>query len=195
MKRLAVSLCLLLAAGLAFAAAPAESEYEDAPDFTLKDVTGKQVTLSELLKTGPVYIECWDLPCVNCIAELDALKPVYDSLKDCGLQIVALSVDKPADEARVKTFVKTKKWPYIVLLDQQQKVKSAYKIVIKPTAYLVNTDGKIVYTHVGYKKGDETRIAAEFKKWLPEKGPGCENCPKAGAEKSGAAKPKTEGNE
>jgi peroxiredoxin len=104
---------------------------------------------------------------VNCIAELDALMPVYDSLKDKGLQIIALSVDKPADEARVKAFVSSKKWPYICLLDQQGEVKNSYGIVIKPTAYLINTDQQIVFTHIGYKKGDEDRIKEEFLKVLP----------------------------
>ncbi len=146
-----------------------KTRYEMAPDFTLRDVNGEEVTLSELLKNGPVYLETWDLPCVNCVAELDALLPVYDSLKSRGLQIVALSVDKPSDEARVKAFVKAKKWPYIVLLDQQQKVKKAYNVIIKPTAVLINMKGEIVYTHIGYKKGDEKRIAEEMKKWLPEK--------------------------
>jgi peroxiredoxin len=94
--------------------------------------------------------------------------PVYDSLKERGLQIVALSVDKPADEARVKAFVKSKKWPYICLLDAQNEVKKAYGIIIKPTAYLINMKGEIVYTHIGYKKGDEKKIADEFRKWLPE---------------------------
>ncbi len=145
-----------------------EKKYEPAPDFTLKDINGVEVRLSELLKNGPVYIECWDLACVNCIAELDALLPVYDSLKSRGLQIVALSVDKPSDEARVKAFVRAKKWPYIVLLDQQQKVKKAYNIIIKPTAVLINMQGEIVYTHIGYKKGDEKKIAEEIGKWLPE---------------------------
>jgi len=130
-------------------------------------VTGKVVVLDTLLAKGPVYMECWDLPCVNCIAELDALVPVYDSLKDRGLQIIALSVDKPADESRVKAFVKSKKWPYICLLDGQNKVKKAYSIVIKPTAYLINMQGEIVYTHIGYKKGDESKIRTEFLKWLP----------------------------
>ncbi len=157
--------CLLTFVVLATASS--EKKYETAPRFTLKDISGVEVTLESLLVKGPVYMECWDLPCVNCIAELDALLPIYDSLKDRGLQIVALSVDKPADEARVKAFVKAKKWPYIVLLDQQQKVKSAYGIIIKPTAFLINMEGKIVYTHIGYKKGDEKRIKEEFLKWLP----------------------------
>ena len=161
-----LGLVLVFTAG---ALAAAESkEYTQAQSFTLKDVKGVEVTLDSLLQIGPVYMECWDLPCVNCIAELDALMPVYDTLKERGLQIIALSVDKPADEARVKAFVKSKKWPYICLLDAQNEVKKAYGIVIKPTAYLINTKGEIVYTHIGYKKGDETRIKAEFLKWLPE---------------------------
>lgn len=156
---------------VALALAAGKQEYEPAPDFTLKDIKGEEVTLSELLKNGPVYMECWDLPCINCIAELDALVPIYDSLASRGLQIVALSVDKPSDEQRVRAFVKSKKWPYIVLLDQQQKVKKAYNIIIKPTAYLINTQGEIVFTHIGYKKGDEAKIRAEFLKWLPEEKP------------------------
>jgi peroxiredoxin len=167
MKLARLSLVLLFAAGLA--AAAEKTEYEQATSFTLPDAKGASIALDSLLKVGPVYMECWDLPCVNCIAELDALMPVYDSLKSRGMQIIALSVDKPADEARVKAFVKSKKWPYICLLDAQNEVKKAYGIIIKPTAYLINMKGEIVYTHIGYKKGDEKNIEAEFLKWLPEK--------------------------
>jgi peroxiredoxin len=154
--------------GPALASAPPEEEYEIAPDFTLTDVNGEEVALYALLDSGPVYLECWDLPCVNCIAELDALRPIYDSLAERGLQIIALSVDRAADEQRVKAFVASKQWPYYVLLDQQQEVKRLYNIIIKPTAYLINTDRQIVFTHIGYKKGDEKKIRAEFLRWLPE---------------------------
>jgi len=161
-------LVFLLSAGLARAAGDEkQDESKTAPDFTLTDVNGDDYTLSDLLANGPVYMESWDLPCVNCIAELDALMPVYDSLKGQGLQIIALSVDKPADEAKIKTFVASKRWPYICLLDQQKDVMKEYGIIIKPTAYLINTDGNIVYTHIGYKKGDEERIREEFLKVLP----------------------------
>jgi len=162
-----IGLALCFLAGV-LAAAEEQKEYTQAQSFTLKDVKGVEVTLDSLLQVGPVYMECWDLPCVNCIAELDALMPIYDTLKERGLQIIALSVDKPADEAKVKAFVKSKKWPYICLLDAQNEVKKAYGIIIKPTAYLINTKGEIVYTHIGYKKGDEQRIKAEFLRWLPE---------------------------
>ena len=102
-----IGLILALVAGIGFAAADKE-ENPMAASFTLPDVEGNDITLDSLLEVGPVYMECWDLPCVNCIAELDALMPIYDTLKERGLQIIALSVDKPADEARVKAFVKSK---------------------------------------------------------------------------------------
>jgi len=163
MKLARTALALLLAAGFA-----AAEEYEEASDFTLMDVNGDEYTLSEMLERGPVYMECWDLPCVNCIAELDALVPTFEELEPFGLQIVSLSVDKPADEAKVKAFVASKQWPYVNLLDADQDVKSAYGIIIKPTAFLINQEQEIVYTHIGYKKGDEVDIREEFLKWLPD---------------------------
>jgi len=147
------------------------TNYQKSSNFTLMNTDNKNVTLDSLLKKGPVYMESWDLPCKNCIKELDALMPIYDTLKEQGLQIIALSVDKPGDEAKVKTFVKSKKWPYIVLLDGKGKVKDLYQISIKPTAYLINQKGEIVYTHIGFKQGDEKRIRNEFIKWLPAEQP------------------------
>jgi peroxiredoxin len=146
----------------------AQQEYEIAPDFTLNDVNGQAVSLYTLLDSGPVYMEFWDLPCVNCIAQLDALRPIYDTLAQAGLRIVAVSVDRPADAQRVKSFVTSKRWPYIVLLDGQQRVKRLFNCIIKPTAYLINMERQIVFTHIGYKKGDERKIRLEFMKWLPE---------------------------
>ncbi len=147
------------------------TKYQKAPNFTLLSTDNKFVTLDSLLKKGPVYLEFWDLPCKNCIKELDALMPIYDSLKERGLQIIALSVDKPADEAKVKKFLKSKMCKYYVLLEGKGKVKFLYQNKIKPTAYLINQKGEIVFTHIGFKPGDEKRIKEEFLKWLPPEKP------------------------
>jgi peroxiredoxin len=174
MKKTTLTLFILLTGiiiGWAQEAQTDTIDYQKATNFTLMSTDNKNITLDSLLKKGPVYMECWDIPCVNCIKELDALMPIYDSLKERGLQIIALSVDKPADEAKVKVKVKSKKWQYIVLLDNKGKVKDLYHITIKPTAYLINQKGEIVYTHVGFKQGDEKRIRNEFMKWLPAEQP------------------------
>jgi peroxiredoxin len=138
-----------------------------APDFLLPDVNGDLTSLYPLLATGPVYTVIWDLACVNCIAEIDALQPVYDSLSPLGFTLLAMSVDKAADESRVKTFVGSKGWRCPVLLDPGQVWKEQYGIHVKPTGILVSVDTAIVYTHIGFQKGDADSIKAEILKWMP----------------------------
>jgi len=153
-----------------------ESEWSDpafvnvdnkAPDFALPDIAGDTVRLRSLLASGPVYVIWWDLPCVNCIAEIDVLQPVYDSLSPYGFTMLAVSVDKATDSSRVRTFVASKRWRCPVLLDPSLVSKKLYGVVIKPTGILIGMDTTDVYTHIGYKKGDEDSIKAEILKRMP----------------------------
>jgi peroxiredoxin len=138
-----------------------------APDFALPNITGDTVRLRSLLASGPVYVIWWDLPCVNCITEIDMLQPVYDSLSPYGFTMLAVSVDKASDSSRVRTFVASKRWRCPVLLDTGLVSKQSYGVIIKPTGILVSMDTIDVYTHLGYKKGDEDSIKAEIIKWMP----------------------------
>lgn len=138
-----------------------------APGFRLSSISGDTVSLYPLLTAGPVYMVCWDLHCVNCIAEVDALLPFYDSLRAHGFTLLAVSVDRVDDSSRVKTFVASKGWHCPVLLDPTQIWKQQYRIIVKPTGILVNMDTAIVYRHVGFQKHDEDSIKAEILKWMP----------------------------
>jgi len=140
---------------------------DQAPNFSLTDHNGNVVTLWSLLATGPVYMVYWDLPCVNSIQEVDELHQVYDSLSPRGFTLLAISVDKSSDAERVRSFVAAKGWRCPVLLDSARLCKNLYGIVIKPTGILVSMDTTVVYTHVGYKKGEWESIKAEILKWLP----------------------------
>jgi len=140
---------------------------DNAPDFSLTDLGGDTVNLYHLLEAGPVYMVWWDLPCVNCIAEIDDLQPVYDSLASRGFTLLAVSVDKAENEARVRSFVAAKGWRCPVLLDSSRLTKDLYGVIIKPTGILVSMDTAIVYQHIGYKKGEWETIQGEILKWLP----------------------------
>jgi peroxiredoxin len=142
---------------------------DNAPEFSLPDVNGKLTSLYPLLATGPVYMVWWDLPNVNGIVEVDMLHAVFDSLSPHGFTLLALSVDRESDESRVRSFVASKRWRCPVLLDPGMVTKQQYGILIKPTGILVSMDTAIVYTHIGYKKGDEDSIKAQILKWMPPK--------------------------
>jgi len=143
------------------------SGYLPAPDFQLPDLGGNNVRLVTLLENGPVCLVWWDLPCVNCHVELDSLQSHYDSLSRRGLEVLAISVDRPDDESRVRAFIEARGWTFPVLLDPHQLVKALFGVTVKPTTRLVSTGGDIVYTHVGFEPDEFDSLLANVVDWLP----------------------------
>jgi len=66
------------------------------PDFSLSDATGKQVSLKELLATGPLLISFyrggW---CPYCNMALKALQDSLSAIKSKGVTLVAISPELP----------------------------------------------------------------------------------------------------
>jgi peroxiredoxin len=69
---------------------------DTAPNFTLPDVTGKSIVLSDLLRTGPVvltfYRGGW---CPYCNIQLRAYQGVLPQMRDLGARLVAISPQLP----------------------------------------------------------------------------------------------------
>jgi peroxiredoxin len=102
-----------------------------APDFTLPDAYGKQVSLSSLLQKGPVvlcfYRGSW---CPFCNLELHAYQQVLPRINSLGATLVAISPEKPdyAEAMAVK-----QKLAFPVLSDLGNKVARAYGLVFAMT--------------------------------------------------------------
>ncbi len=126
-----------------------------APDFVLRDLEGKNYKLSENLNQGPILINFWATWCLPCREEMKELKDVYEKFEDEGLQILAISIDDPKSLARVKSFIKSRNYPFKVLLDTNSEVMQLFQAKNPPYTVLLNSEGIIFYTHSGYRKGDE----------------------------------------
>jgi peroxiredoxin len=135
-----------------------EQEYPNAPDFTLEDIDGNTVCLDSLVAKGPVLMSFWALWCNACVKELEALKH-YDGLFDyLNVNILAISQDKARSIPKVRPFVSSHKWNYIIALDPENNMRELYNVQAMPTTFIINQDKKIVFTHQGYRKGDEEKI-------------------------------------
>ncbi len=78
------------------AAEKALKEGAQAPDFTLPDALGKAVTLSHLLKQGPVVITFYRGEwCPYCNLELRAYQQALPQLQALGASLVAISPQTP----------------------------------------------------------------------------------------------------
>jgi len=154
---------LILSVTLALATNPIQN---NAPNFVLQDVDGKTVRLDTLLKKGPVLMSYWALWCKMCIKELDAMKPYFGELESLHCSYLAISQDKARSVPEVKPFAASHKWKYTVVLDPENKMRDLYKVQVMPSFFIIDQNKKIVFTHQGYKPGDETKIIAKIREIL-----------------------------
>ena len=87
-----------------------------------------------------------------------------DWAKKYNTQIVAVSIDDSRNTTKVKPYVDGQRWEYEVLLDVNQDLKRNLNIPSVPFTILVDSEGKIVYTHSGYTEGDEYVLEEQIQK-------------------------------
>jgi cytochrome c biogenesis protein CcmG/thiol:disulfide interchange protein DsbE len=155
-----VSVCaiaLLLSASL-IAQQTGTRQGRQAPDFALDDVSGTTVRLTDLLGRGPILISFWATWCKPCLEELTELQKVYETYKDRGLTMLAISTDSEKSVAKVKPLVRGKGYTFTILLDTNAEVARQFYAQIIPFTVVIDRNGVIVSSHVGYKKGDELGV-------------------------------------
>ena len=69
--------------------------------------------------------------------------------------LLGISTDSEKSVAKVKPFIKTKNYTFTVLLDTNSEVARSYYARAVPYTVIIDQNGNIVYSHIGYKKGDE----------------------------------------
>lgn len=98
-----------------------------APDFTLPDATGQSVSLSELLKQGPVVINFYRGEwCPYCNLELRAFQNLLPEFKQADANLVAISPELPDHSLSV---TEKHSLDFSVLSDVGNKVSRQYGLV------------------------------------------------------------------
>lgn len=133
---------------------------EQAADFMLKDTQGKNRSLTEYLAEGPVLISFWATWCVPCKKEMPGLIEIWNTYSDSGLTLLAIAVDTPRTQAKVKSYARSQSWEMPVLLDTSGKLLRQYQGNNPPMTILIDPAGEMVFKHSGYAPGDEENIAA-----------------------------------
>jgi peroxiredoxin len=124
----------------AMARLQAEDQRRAKADFTLKDVSGKDWTLSAL-RGKTVLVNFWATWCPPCRKEMPDLDALSKEFKDKGLIVLAISDE---DAAKVNPFIAEHHYSYPILLDPGRKVNTLMGVEGIPKSFLYDREGKLV---------------------------------------------------
>ena len=115
-------------------------------DFTLDDVSGQRIKLSDL-RGHPVVINFWATWCPPCRQELPALQSAYQRFRDKG--VILVGVDLKENAETIQNFTTQFGLTYPLLLDRDGAVSERYQVRGIPTTVIVDADGVVRARHVG----------------------------------------------
>ena len=129
-----------------------------APNFTLSDLQGKQVSLARY-RGHPVLVHFWAVDCTTCAAE----RPTYmRAIKDLGAHAPTILAVDAWGESRdyIASFVARVHEPGTVLVDPSHAVFDQYQGQGTPTAFYIDARGVIRQTVIGAESEDQIKANA-----------------------------------
>jgi peroxiredoxin len=131
-----------------------------APAFTLKSLDGKEYSLAKLLEKGPVVAAFFKISCPVCQFTFPYIQRLAERYSGDSATVIAISQDDARDTAEFNREYGVK---FTTLLDDPgYPVSNAYGLSMVPTIFLIEPDGKVKVSCMGFDKSDLEKIAAEL---------------------------------
>ena len=153
----AALLCLSMACTTAWA---------QVPSVKIENSKGELVNTASLVDNKtPMIISFWATTCKPCIRELDAINELMpDWLDEAQFRVIAIATDDNRSAAKARSLAEGHGWSdFTVLYDKNQEFMRAMNVTLTPQVFVVDANGKIVYSHTGYTPGSEQELLKTIK--------------------------------
>lgn len=129
-------------------AAPQDPAAPAAPDFNLPDLSGSQVSLSQL-RGSAVILNFWSTNCPYCRTELETLHRFYQEYGSKGIKVVTVNVLQRETPESVKSYVDKHGYRFPVLLDTKGEASFAYQVSFIPATLVIDGQGRVHQAKTG----------------------------------------------
>lgn len=147
MRALFFGVVLALLSGTAPAANELKSYSGTAADFAAQDLQGRPVRFSAH-RGKVVLLNFWATWCPPCRKEMPAMARLYQTYRERGLEVLAVSQDEAPLED-VRRFAASMELTFSVWHDRNREVARHFSLPGVPTSYLIARDGQIAYRVLG----------------------------------------------
>jgi len=131
-----------------------------APTFSLTGIDGKVYSLSALLQKGPVVAAFFKISCPVCQFTAPFLERLFQRYGRDGVSFLGISQDDTKASAK---FAAQYGVTFPIAIDgKDYPASNAYGLTMVPTIFLIDTDGIVKISSMGFAKEDLENIAAEL---------------------------------
>jgi len=133
-----------------------------APGFTLKGLDGTMYSLSSLQQKGSVVAAFFKISCPVCQFTFPFLQRLYERYGSNDVTFLGISQD---DAKATAGFAGQYGVTFPMALDEKDKgypASNAYGLTSVPTIFLIDTDGIVRVSSMGFVKKDLEQIATEL---------------------------------
>ncbi len=116
---------------------------DPAPDFQIRTIDGKEITLSNL-KEKIVILTFWKRGQDYSVKTLADLERIYQEYRDRGVTVLAFNGDK-ASEPEIRSIGTAQNLSYLLASDPEFEVYGRFGVMVLPTTLLIGPEGELTY--------------------------------------------------
>ena len=125
-----------------------------APDFTVYDIDGNPVSLSDFAGK-PVVLNFWASWCPPCKGEMPEFQKLYDELKDEVHFVMVDMVDDAQETVETgSSFIEENGYTFPVYYDTDYDAAITYQAMSLPMTFFIDKEGNFITGHKGMITAD-----------------------------------------
>jgi cytochrome c biogenesis protein CcmG/thiol:disulfide interchange protein DsbE len=144
---------------------PTAASAEQAPSFELR-TDGTDVKLSDY-RGKVVYLDFWASWCDPCRRSFPWMNQLQSLYGADGFAVVAINLDESPQEAN--KFLQQVPASFDIAYDPSGKTADAYGLRAMPSSYLIDRNGQLIHSSLGYRAAEKRIIEDKIRKLMTNK--------------------------
>lgn len=130
----------------------------ETPALVLSSLKGEKIDL-EQYKGKLTMVQFWATYCTPCRVEMPSMNRLQGKLGD-DFKILAVNMGESLEE--VQQFADEVDTQFTILMDEDGKALAEWKVFAAPATFIVDPQGKILYTMFGATEWDSDEMVAKL---------------------------------